>query len=144
MRKDTEMDMNEKYNSPTVVYKDQEKTKKKKNVKDKVVFKIKVIGRIASFVQNLKSTAILNKPNFRKEELEYIMIDDLEKNQKKVSIRYEDKYLLFCQIWSYILFLMILWKGTFELVLGDIDKQKYIESLGLITCILFGILNINS
>ena len=76
MRKDTEMDMNEKFNDHTVVYKDQAKTKKNKNGKDKIYFKIKVIGRIASFVQNLKSTAILNKPNFKKEELEYIMIDD--------------------------------------------------------------------
>ena len=143
MRKDTEMDMNEKFNDHTVVYKEEKKKKKNKG-KEKVYFKIQVIGRVASFVQKLKSTAVLNKPNFKKEELEYIMIDDLEKNQKKVSIKYENKFLLFCQIWSYILFLMILWKGTFELVLGSLGQKKIIEGLGLVTCIVFGILNINS
>ena len=30
VRKDTEFDMNEKFNNHTVIYKDQEKTKKKK------------------------------------------------------------------------------------------------------------------
>ena len=39
---------------------------------------------------------------------------------------------------------MILWKATFEMVLGNLGTNKFLEGLGLFTCIAFGMLSINS
>lgn len=47
-----------------IVYKEKNKKDKKDKEKDRVFFQIKVIGQVASFVQKLKSSAILRKPNF--------------------------------------------------------------------------------
>ena len=120
------------------------KKQKKLHGKNKMIFNLRVISRVNSFAQKMKALAVLQEPKFTKSELDYLTVEGIEKKISKASIGYENKFLLFCQVWSYVLFLIILWKATFELVLGDINKNKYLSGLGLFTCIVFGMLNINS
>ena len=83
-----------------------------------------MIGQVASFVQKLKASTIINKPEFQENELAYIHIDDEEKKAKKVRLKYENKFYLFCQFWSYIIYFMILWEASFELVMGKLEHGK--------------------
>ena len=118
--------------------------KKHKRKKKSIYFNVRVIGKVGAFIDKMKAGAVLDRPDLQKSELQYLKVDGIEKESEKAYIHYENKFMLFCQIWSYILFLIILWRATAELVLGAIGNTRVIEALGLFTCIVFGMLSINS
>ena len=139
--RETEAAMNEEINNSK---NRKGKTKKKNQKKKSIYFKMRVVGKVGDFINKMKAGPVLNQPEFKSSELKYLKVDGMEKNVENVSIYYENNFLLFCQIWSYVLFLAILWRATFELVLGRLGETKVLEGAGLFTCIIFGILNINS
>lgn len=96
--------------------------KKREKQKKKFYFKMKVFGKMAKFINNLQSSATMNEPKFKESEINYIHVGQ-EIEQTYASIKYENKLFYICQILSFFTSLIILWKATFEIVLGRLGQD---------------------
>ena len=73
--RETESQMNEDFD-----HFKHKKSKKKHQQEKSIYFKVRVVGKVAGFIDKLKSGTVLNHPEFKNSELQYLKVDGMEKD----------------------------------------------------------------